>query len=137
MKLLGRALLAAGLTLGVSAPAVAQDEPGDFDFYVLAMSWSPAYCPLEGEAEGSEQCDGDYGFVAHGLWPQYERGYPEYCEEVELPPRDLVDEFADIMPDGGLVRHEWRKHGSCTGLSAGTISTRRAPPSTASRCRIA
>ena len=39
------------------------------------------------------QCDvGGKGFVVHGLWPQYERGYPEYCAETTRLPRSIVAE---------------------------------------------
>lgn len=114
-----RAAFAAFALLSFSGTAQAQGTPGDFDFYLLSLSWSPAFCALDGNADQSEQCeDGPSGFVTHGLWPQYERGFPEYCEEVDRPPRDVVDEMLDIMPDRGLVRREWRKHGSCTDLSA-------------------
>jgi ribonuclease T2 len=117
------ALVAAAVALAVASaiPAAAQDRPGDFDFYVLSLSWSPAYCALEGDAEGSEQCSDDagHGFVVHGLWPQYEEGYPEFCgdaDESDLPAA-LTRSMLDVMPDGGLIAYQWVKHGSCTGLS--------------------
>ncbi|MCB1968558.1 MAG: ribonuclease, partial [Candidatus Accumulibacter sp.] len=52
-----------------------------FDFYVLALSWSPAYCLIEGDRANKQQCaeERDLGFVVHGLWPQFESGYPEFC----------------------------------------------------------
>jgi ribonuclease T2 len=92
-----------------------------FDFYVLSLSWSPSYCASLGDRANRQQCDErqDYGFVVHGLWPQFERGYPSDCP-TDWPlnvPRDLSDSMLDIMPATGLVRHQWRKHGTCTGLS--------------------
>lgn len=92
-----------------------------FDYYVLALSWSPSYCAAEGPNANRQQCASGrpYGFVVHGLWPQYERGYPQDCDTAQ--PRDVpfarANELSDIMPSTGLVVHEWRKHGSCTGLS--------------------
>lgn len=62
--------------------AWADGEPaGEFDYYVLALSWSPNWCKLEGDSKGSAQCDpkNDHGWVLHGLWPQNERGWPSYC----------------------------------------------------------
>lgn len=109
-------LLALLLCPGASA---ARDRPGDYDFLVLSLSWSPSFCART--RHESEQCSDDdagRGLVVHGLWPQYERGWPQFCvaEPVRLPPR-LVRSMLDIMPDAGLVRHQWRKHGSCTGLA--------------------
>lgn len=91
-----------------------------FDFYVLSLSWSPSYCEAEGADANRQQCAAGrpYAFVVHGLWPQYERGYPQDCATSE---RDVSDAtlrgLYDIMPSAGLIRHQWRKHGSCSGLS--------------------
>lgn len=96
--------------------------PGDFDFYVLALSWSPGFCELDGDrTRNREQCDDGAGlrFVVHGLWPQNERGYPEYCatRESDRVPESLGRAVLDIIPSMGLIGHQWRKHGSCSGLS--------------------
>lgn len=107
------------------APFNPNNEPknADFDFYVLSLSWSPSYCADNGNRfNANQQCglNRSYGFVAHGLWPQYERGFPESCQHPQandLVPRDLVSALSDIMPSAGLMRHEWRKHGTCAGLS--------------------
>lgn len=113
------ALAAILLTLfPASLPAA---EPGDFDFYVLALSWSPTYCASEGS--NRSQCRGGErrGFVLHGLWPQYERGYPESCPTTFAlrVPEELARSMLDIMPSVGLIGHQWRKHGTCTGLDQG------------------
>lgn len=95
----------------------------DFDFYVLSLSWSPSFCAENGSRGNARQQCGTgraYGFVAHGLWPQYERGYPQSCnhhQANDLVPRDVVSALSDIMPSAGLMRHEWRKHGTCSGLN--------------------
>ncbi|MEW9837167.1 ribonuclease T2 family protein [Mesorhizobium marinum] len=90
-----------------------------FDFYVLSLSWSPSYCEAEGQDANRQQCAAGrpYAFVVHGLWPQFERGYPESCrtEEPDVP-RQALRTLYDIMPSAGLIRHQWRKHGSCAGL---------------------
>jgi ribonuclease T2 len=91
-----------------------------FDFYVLSLSWSPSYCEAEGENANRQQCAGGrpYAFVVHGLWPQFERGFPSDCATTE---RDVGDatlrSLYDLMPASGLIRHEWREHGTCSGLS--------------------
>lgn len=119
-RLAALAVLAAGLAT-VPAPAGERGaEPGTFDFYVLSLSWSPSYCALEGDSADRRQCAGPrrHGFVVHGLWPQYERGYPEFCRSrlADRVPRALGEQFFDIMPGMGLIGHQWRKHGTCSGL---------------------
>jgi len=116
--------LVCAFVAAATAPAVAQkigrNVPGDFDFYVLALSWSPSYCQAEGQRADRYQCAGGrpYSFVVHGLWPQYERGYPRDCQPSTRPPDDqTVRRMLDIMPSPGLVRHEWRTHGTCSGLT--------------------
>ncbi|SHE53431.1 ribonuclease T2 [Kaistia soli DSM 19436] len=102
----------------VSGAAVARDRAGDFDFYVLSLSWSPTYC-LDNGSTDRIQCGGrPYAFVVHGLWPQYERGFPSDCpsDQPDRVPRRAVDAMLDVMPSPALIRHEWQKHGTCSGL---------------------
>jgi ribonuclease T2 len=109
-----------------AAPAHAQDArqnaPGQFDFYVLSLSWSPSYCEAATERSGrapEQQCgERPYSFVVHGLWPQYEKGFPEYCQ-VPAPrlDRNIVSSMLDLMPAPRLIFHEWDRHGTCSGLS--------------------
>ena len=108
------------LWLLTALPALAEGEKaGEFDYYVLSLSWSPNWCQLEGNARQSEQCDEDHGWILHGLWPQFHRGYPSYCRTVErAPSRGMTADMADIMGTSGLAWHQWKKHGTCTGLSA-------------------
>ena len=110
------------MSLFLATSALAEGErAGDFDYYVLSLSWSPTWCALEGDARSSPQCDAsrDHGWVLHGLWPQYHRGYPSHCRTAERPPsRAMTAEMADIMGTSGLAWYQWKKHGSCTGLSA-------------------
>ncbi|MGR3271412.1 ribonuclease T [Thalassococcus profundi] len=112
--------LCLGLTLLWSAPARADGEQaGVFDYYVLSLSWSPTWCALEGDARGSSQCDAeaDFGWVLHGLWPQYHRGWPSYCRTTEAPPsRAMTRDMADVMGTPGLAWYQWKKHGVCAGL---------------------
>jgi len=100
-----------------------QGEPGNFDFYVLALSWSPSYCEAAQNRASNRspdrQCGGrPFSFVVHGLWPQYERGFPSYCQ-VPAPrlDRNIVGRMLDLMPSPRLIFHEWDRHGTCSGLS--------------------
>ena len=111
VRSVGRVALAAvalWLTVAVTGIAVAQDrrqnQPGQFDFYVLSLSWSPSFCEAAGErgTPPQQQCGArPYSFVVHGLWPQYERGFPEFCQQ----------------PAPRLIFNEWDRHGTCSGLS--------------------
>lgn len=121
-----RSLFSVALALGfsittASAQDARQNEPGKFDFYVLALSWSPSFCDAAGaRAQGQAQCgDRPYSFVVHGLWPQYENGFPEFCQ-VPAPrlDRGIVSSMLDVMPAPRLIFREWDRHGTCSGLSA-------------------
>ncbi|MEO0498497.1 MAG: ribonuclease T2 [Pseudomonadota bacterium] len=107
------------MTAGV-AQAKGQ-KAGDFDYYVMALSWSPNWCAIEGDARESDQCDPrhDHGWILHGLWPQFETGWPSNCRTSQRnPSRSDTGAMADIMGTGGLAWHQWQKHGRCSGLSA-------------------
>ncbi|GGE51555.1 ribonuclease T2 family protein [Actibacterium pelagium] len=96
------------------------ERAGDFDYYVLALSWSPTFCALEGEARGNPQCDRPMGWVLHGLWPQYDDGWPSYCwTSFQEATRAQTSAMVDIMGSSGSAWHQWKKHGRCSGLSAG------------------
>lgn len=95
------------------------ERAGDFDYYVLALSWSPTWCALEGDDRESPQCDKPLGWVLHGLWPQFERGYPSYCNTTARDPsRRQTAAMEDIMGTDGAAWHQWKKHGRCSGLPA-------------------
>jgi ribonuclease T2 len=120
---LGLAALAV-TCLGAAAQDHRQNTPGQFDFYVLSLSWSPSFCAAAAERSGDSatrqaQCGGrPYSFVVHGLWPQYDRGFPEFCQ-VPAPRLDraIVSSMLDLMPAPRLVFHEWDRHGTCSGLA--------------------
>jgi ribonuclease T2 len=88
--------------------------PGEFDYYLLSLSWSPAFCL---QSPSAAECNGPrrFGFIVHGLWPQNEHGWPENCAGSELPD-NVVQGISDLMPARGLVYHEWSAHGTCSGL---------------------
>ena len=99
-----------------------RDVAGQFDYYALVLSWSPTHCAENNDRRNELQCnrrDGRrYNFVLHGLWPQYERGYPNNCPTRFRPfvPDRVIDAMLDIMPAKGLIIHEYKKHGTCSGL---------------------
>ncbi len=110
------------LALLIATPALAEGErAGDFDYYVLSLSWTPSWCDLEGDARNSPQCDAGrgFGFTLHGLWPQYEQGWPSFClTGARDPSRRETSAMADIMGTSGLAWYQWKKHGRCSGLSS-------------------
>ena len=93
-------------------------EVGRFDFYVLSLTWVPGFCATGGDEKGRDECrrGADVGFSVHGLWPQYERGYPSDCGGGR-PSRAALAVTDGVYPEEGLARYEWRKHGTCSGLS--------------------
>jgi ribonuclease T2 len=98
-----------------------ESRPGVFDYYLLALSWSPTYCADIGDARRDPQCSPrgrPYAFVLHGLWPQFERGWPSNCSSSDrgYVPGPMADRMLDIMPSKRLVFHEYRTHGTCSGL---------------------
>jgi ribonuclease T2 len=104
------------------SPKERSNVAGNFDYYTLVMSWSPTHCITAEDGRDDQQCDRldglRYGFVLHGLWPQYEKGYPEACPMGRKPfvPNDVIQRMLDIMPSRGLVIHEYKLHGTCSGL---------------------
>jgi ribonuclease T2 len=127
MRLAAYAAILGGL-FGMHGPSSAQDrrqgEPGQFDYYLLVLSWSPSFCADSAERDPARsarnpQCGPrPFSFVVHGLWPQYEQGFPEFCQ-VPAPRlnRNIVSAMLDLMPAPNLIFHEWDRHGTCSGLS--------------------
>ena len=111
---------ALALAMVAAAPLRAADRAGEFDYYILALSWSPTWCALEGDPRDAGQCDPDrdFGWILHGLWPQNETGYPQDCTTTARDPAKRESQrMADVMGSAGLAWYEWKKHGRCTGLS--------------------
>jgi ribonuclease T2 len=105
----------------VRAQDARQNQPGEFDFYVLSLSWSPSFCDAAGDraARQAECVQRPFSFVVHGFWPQYEKGFPEFCQQpAPRLDRNIVSSMLDLMPAPRLIFHEWDKHGTCSGLPA-------------------
>ena len=93
-------------------------QAGQFDYYVLSLSWAPTYCLTHAD-DGAECAGKGYGFVLHGLWPQYDGGgYPENCDTQLQLTADAAAKGRTIYPSERLMSHEWQAHGTCSGLSA-------------------
>jgi ribonuclease T2 len=100
-------------------PATAQTNGSGFDYYLLNLSWSPEFCYSHRSAA---ECAAHDTFVLHGLWPENNDGtYPENCPDAPGPADP--GQYNDLYPDAGLLEHEWRTHGTCTGLSADAFFT--------------
>jgi ribonuclease T2 len=103
-----------------------QHIAGKFDYYQLVLSWSPTHCADNSRGDDDTQCGRTrarpYSFVMHGLWPQYERGWPQFCFTKGRPyvPNSVIDSMMDIMPSRGLIIHQYKKHGTCSGLDVPT-----------------
>lgn len=118
-------IIALAIAIAVATGWQGDDQPessdAPFDFYVLALSWSPAFCASEAGQRSPLQCrsGADHGFVTHGLWPQFEEGWPSFCQSPhgDSMPSHVAEGLLDIMPDRGLIEHQWDKHGTCSGLS--------------------
>lgn len=92
--------------------------PGQFDYYLVSLSWAPTYC-LTHSDDGAECSGKGYGFVLHGLWPQYDSGgYPERCGTEDALSAEAVAKGRTVYPSERLMRHEWQEHGTCSGLDA-------------------
>ena len=110
--------------LPMTAANAESTTPGNFDYYVLSLSWSPQYCATSGLKKNDPQCAKDkrYGFVLHGLWPQYaEGGWPEFCTTPAAPVSEaIIAKMLPIEPSRSLILHEWAKHGTCSHLTPET-----------------
>ncbi len=103
-----------------SASSSSSGSAGDFDYYLLTLSWAPEFCATNINGRTSAECDPNkhMGLVVHGLWPQYNNGkWPQDCANTPPVASSTVDHMMPIMPSRSLIQHEWSKHGTCSGLS--------------------
>ncbi len=120
-KLLPLCFLALVALFSMPVKAIAQGTPGNFDYYTLTLSWSPSFCTTPAGRNSPQQCGRErrYAFVVHGLWPQYNRGWPQFCaRKAPYLANSLIRSYYDIMPSKRLIIHQWKKHGTCSGLRA-------------------
>ena len=113
------------LPLRVQAFRGAASTPGDFDFYVLSLSWSPGFCEMPAGSNLHGQCDAgaNLGFVVHGLWPQYEHGYPSDCgPAARFPSRLALQGAQGLIPMMDLPGTNGRNTAPAPGKVLPTIS---------------
>ncbi|HVJ43264.1 MAG TPA: hypothetical protein VM639_17320 [Dongiaceae bacterium] len=114
-----------GALAGMPGAAFAAGQSGDFDLYILSLSWSPEYCAAHRDDQTQCAAEKHFGLVVHGLWPQYAvprrdpasgrmEGWPASCPS--SGGAAASDAAAAVWPSPGLYRHEWQTHGTCTGL---------------------
>jgi len=122
---------------------------GKFDSYVFSLSWQPTFCETKPDKkECVSQTPDRYdakNLILHGLWPNknadthHKYGFCGVKSSVrkldkastwcKMPAPDLSDEtkntLAQYMPgvDSCLERHEWHKHGTCSGIEADNYFT--------------
>lgn len=116
------ALMLGGIGLGSARESRddrlrSESVAGVFDYYLLALSWSPTFCLTRPD---NAQCTGKgYGFVLHGLWPQYANGgWPQSCPPMAALSRAERAQGLTVFVTPQLLKHEWAKHGTCSGLGA-------------------
>src|SRR5256885_1357974 len=130
----------------LTEPAFSLDEStvGKFDYFVMALSWEPAFCATKPNRPECLSLNMERfaakNLALHGLQPRQVRdsghayGYcsignglrdlDEKNEWCKLPRLDLSEDternLKISMPGFAscLERHEWYKHGSCSGLEA-------------------
>ncbi len=111
------------LALGYDEKQCHDDVVGQFAYYKLAISRSREWC-IANKKERYPECSREY--TVHGLWPQCERGFPQYCRVTNSGLSDYVDykKVSKITPSRCLIKHEWKKHGVCTGLKRSRYFTK-------------
>src|SRR5258707_207961 len=106
----------------ISAQDRRQNAPGEFDFYVLSLSWSPSFCEAASERGGGGrsqiQCGGrGFFFRVAGVWPPYEHGLSGYFQR-PAPPLDpnIMSSMLGLMPAPGLIFAAWGNPATCSRL---------------------
>ena len=102
------------------AKSEAPPPPVAFDYYLLVLSWAPAFCIEDADERNAPLCGENkhFGLTVRGLWPQKERGFAMNCApDPSRVPQSLTRDLRDIMPLAGFVGHQWRAHGTCSGLA--------------------
>lgn len=101
-------------------PKTTAAPTGNFDYYLLVLSWAPEFCASHAGNASASECDPThhFGYVVHGMWPQNNDGtYPQSCTPARPVSQAIVQQMLPIMPARGLIQHEWATHGTCSGLT--------------------
>jgi ribonuclease T2 len=94
---------------------------GAFSYYMLVLSYAPDFCAEPGGDKEPQECGAGrhIGFVVHGLWPQSNTGRgPENCGSTNPVAQEIISATLSYIPTESLIQHEWKAHGSCSGLDA-------------------
>jgi ribonuclease T2 len=119
---LGTVLLLSSALARSRRPTNQHVPPGQFDYYLLSLSWAPDFCDRPNVKKDPRECGPGrrLGFVVHGLWPQLDNGgHPSQCATASPVANDIVQRMLAFIPGESLIQHEWRDHGTCSGLAAG------------------
>jgi ribonuclease T2 len=112
-------LILSACTRNRSENRAQQDDPGSFDYYILALSWAPNFCTTHSGSATECGTGRRVAFVLHGLWPQSEQGpLDQPCQHTAPVAGDIVRYALNFYPSAGLVQHEWQCHGIYSGLSS-------------------
>jgi ribonuclease T2 len=116
----------------------ARPTPGDFDQYVLSISYQNDFCLTHSAKSECQVALTEPKLSLHGLWPNQAddpNHHYQYCGELQelntdqwcaplsdIRPKLSCSTFSDleqIMPgtQSCLYNHEWYAHGTCSGLS--------------------
>lgn len=90
-----------------------------FAYYVLVLSYAPSFCLQTAGDKDPRECGAGRhtSFLVQGLWAQGEttRG-PENCGSPGLISGSIIQTMLNYMPTESLIQHEWKSHGTCSGL---------------------
>ncbi|WP_188052219.1 ribonuclease T2 family protein [Aureimonas fodinaquatilis] len=114
-----------------AVPDIDASQP-EVEEFVLAANWHASFCETRPDMRECSGGDSPLSFALHGLWPQQAGQYCNVPDRVRsadeagrwsrLPAvelsRSAARNLAHVMPgvESGLDRHQWVKHGSCSGL---------------------
>ena len=100
-----------------------QNAPGEFDFYVLALSWSPSFCKETAERGNARAPTSSAAAPTPSSFTGCGRSMNAAFRAIARcrrpAHRDIMTSMLDLMPAPGLIYHEWDQHGTCSGLGAG------------------
>ena len=109
-------ILVAGVFCTSPSRATAQQyaKPGNFDFYLFTLSWSPQFC-----ATTRRETSG-----VRDAWREFRRPWALAGVQERLLAGELFERARSRESkcrgrhhaDASLVDHEWQKHGTCSGL---------------------
>ena len=100
--------------------AAAARPSANFDFYVLALSWSPSLLrhgrtrPLARAMRAGRQSRLRHAWAVAAIPERLSQPLPA---AIRILPYSALSGLGDLYPDPGLARHEWRQHGLCSGKS--------------------